>query len=175
MARHIAFLRAINVGNHIVKMERLRTLFSGMGFANVETFIASGNVIFESRSSGAAALETRIERELEKALGYPVGTFVRSCPELADIAAHEPFDDLDGCALFVVFLKKPADAGLRRGIAALRGPTDDFIAHGRELYWRRQGSMSESPAAVPFAKLFGAGGTMRSVTTVRKLVAKYGR
>ena len=49
MPRYITFLRAINVGGHTVKMDRLREIFESLGFANVETFIASGNVVFERR------------------------------------------------------------------------------------------------------------------------------
>jgi uncharacterized protein (DUF1697 family) len=48
MPKHIAFLRAINVGGHIVKMDHLRRLFEALELAEVETFIASGNVIFEA-------------------------------------------------------------------------------------------------------------------------------
>ena len=56
MTRYIAFLRAINVGGHTVKMAELKRLFEALGFTNVETFIASGNVIFDSsakKDSGA--------------------------------------------------------------------------------------------------------------------------
>ena len=56
MPRYVAFLRAINVGGHVVKMERLRALFEDLGFAKVETLIASGNVIFETRAEDAGAL-----------------------------------------------------------------------------------------------------------------------
>lgn len=171
--RYVAFLRAINVGGHVVKMDRLRRLFEAMGFTNVETFIASGNVIFETRAADAAAVERRVERDLKKALGYEVGTFVRSCAELAAVAAHEPFARPDDCRLHVVFLKAAAGKALRDRIMALRTADDDFHAHKRELYWMTRGSFSTSPAAVPFGKLVGAGGTMRSVTTVQKLAEKY--
>ena len=50
MPKYVALLRAINVGGHTVKMDHLRSLFEAIGFSNVETFIASGNVIFDSRS-----------------------------------------------------------------------------------------------------------------------------
>lgn len=170
--RYIAFLRAINVGGHTVKMDHLRGLFEQMGFTNVETFIASGNVIFDTRAADAAALEARIERMLEKALGYEVGAFVRSCAELAAIAAYEPFDVPAGCLMHVVFLKSALDKTIRQKVDALRTKDDDFHAHERELYWMTRGSFS-GPAAVPFGKLVGSIGTMRNVTTVRKLAAKY--
>ena len=67
--RYIALLRAINVGGHTVKMEQLRGLFADIGFANVETFIASGNVIFDALSADEAALATQIEHSLAQALG----------------------------------------------------------------------------------------------------------
>lgn len=60
MSRYIALLRAINVGGHTVKMDRLRTLFAQVGLANVETFIASGNVIFDTPIQDTRALEQRI-------------------------------------------------------------------------------------------------------------------
>jgi uncharacterized protein (DUF1697 family) len=171
--QYIAFLRAINVGGHTVKMDTLRKLFESMKFKNVETFIASGNVIFEAPDTAPEALEARIEAGLQKALGYEVGTFVRSCAEVQAAAAHEPFDARDDCAVFIAFLKSPPDRATKQKVMALRTKDDDFHARGREWYWQRRGGMSESPAAVPFAKILGAGGTMRNVTTVRKLAAKY--
>ncbi len=168
--RYIAFLRAINVGGHVVKMDHLRRLFDDMGFANAETFIASGNVIFESRSADAAALETRIERHLEKALGYEVGTFVRSCAELASVVAVAPAGP---SRIHVVFLKSAVDKAIRQKLLAFRSEDDDFHYGKRELYWVTRGSFSQSPVAVPLGKLVGTIGTMRSLTTVHKLAAKY--
>ena len=84
--RYVAFLRAINVGGrHLVKMDALRRLFEELGFTNVETFIASGNVVFESKSRSAASLEKAIEAHLQKSLGYEVKTFIRSESEVAEI------------------------------------------------------------------------------------------
>ncbi|MCC6187963.1 MAG: DUF1697 domain-containing protein [Anaerolineales bacterium] len=52
--RHVAFLRAINVGGHVVKMDMLRRLFTRMGSARVETYFASGNVVFEAPAGAPA-------------------------------------------------------------------------------------------------------------------------
>ena len=81
MPRYIAFLRAINVGGHTVKMDRLRQIFDSLGFSNVETFLASGNVVFETTAQDTAALETRITAGLRAALGYEVATFLRTPAE----------------------------------------------------------------------------------------------
>ena len=104
MPRLIAFLRAINVGGHTVTMEKLRREFEGMGLKDVETFIASGNVIFTARQADTVALEKKIEARLHKALGYEVATFVRSCEEVAAVAGYRPFPGtrIDGDATVYV-------------------------------------------------------------------------
>src|SRR5438093_13743288 len=95
MPPYVAFLRGINVGGHTVKMDDLRRHFEAMGVANVSTFIASGNVLFESPEADAAALERRIEATLHAALGYESATFLRTDAELAAVAAQDPFPDVE--------------------------------------------------------------------------------
>src|SRR5262252_1044996 len=92
MPRFVAFLRAINVGGHVVTMAKLRKEFEALGLQDVETFIASGNVIFTSRSTDLAALEKKIESRLRTSLGYEVATFVRTAEEVAALAEYKPFD-----------------------------------------------------------------------------------
>lgn len=177
MHRYVAFLRAINVGGHIVKMDRLRALFEEMGFENVETFIASGNVIFTSPSTDTQALERKIEARLKQSLGYAVDTFLRTPAELATIAAYEPFpgeNEADCHALYVTFIRDPLQAEAREKLSAFNSPTDAFHTHEREVYWLCGLKMSESPiTGARLEKAFGGSGTMRNVTTVRKLAAKY--
>ena len=178
MPRYIAFLRAINVGGRTVKMDRLRTLFAAMGLDDVETFIASGNVIFGSASRSPRALEQRIEEQLRQALGYEVATFLRSAPELAAVAAYEPFGTSEQVvtvhALWVGFLKAPPSEEARRKLLSLRTAMDDFHVHGREVYWARRTRMSESEVSgALLERTLAAPMTMRNVTTVRKLAAKY--
>src|SRR4030095_12113038 len=91
MPRYVAFLRAINVGGHIVKMDQLRKLFTQLGFTDVETFIASGNVLFSSSSKSGPALEKKIEKHLKAALGYEGATLSGTPAEVCEAAAHEPF------------------------------------------------------------------------------------
>ena len=176
--RLVAFLRAFNVGGHVVRMDELRRVFESLKLRNVETFIASGNVLFEGGVSDAARLEQRIERALAQALRYDVGAFIRSTEELAGIAAYRPFGagEPAGSKLSVVFLKSAPDPAMQRNIETLRVATDDFHVHGREVYWLcRGGRMSESPVGARFGKVLGTNGTMRNVTTIRKLVARHAR
>src|SRR5262249_24947608 len=112
MPRFIAFLRAVNVGGHNVKMDHLRQLFGSLDFTSVETFIASGNVVFESTLMSANGLKQKIESKLREALGYEVATFIRTEAELAAIASYQPFppSDLDlAVALNIAFLADKLD------------------------------------------------------------------
>ena len=107
MSRYVALLRAINVGGHVVKMDRLRSLFEQLGFTAVETVIASGNVLFSSSARNAGALEENIERQLRSALGYEVTIFIRSPDEMQAIVEFDPFPGMmeEGHTLSVAFLK----------------------------------------------------------------------
>ncbi|MEP6916296.1 MAG: DUF1697 domain-containing protein, partial [Acidobacteriota bacterium] len=120
MTRYVAFLRAINVGGHVVKMDHLRALFEAMGAANVETLIASGNVIFDTARRNPAALERQIEVGLRQALGYQVTTFLRTLPEVAAVAAHSPFgpSEAEADARYVGFLKSAPGATACAAVAA---------------------------------------------------------
>ena len=99
MPTNVALLRAINVGGHTVKMDVLRQLFTALKFKIVETFIASGNVIFESAPGDPDALARKIESHLHKALGYEVRTFIRTTEELQKIAAHRPIKESEMSAV----------------------------------------------------------------------------
>ena len=177
MTRYVAFLRAINVGGHTVKMDALRKLFETWGGSNVETFIASGNVVFDTTRRSAEPTERSIEDHVRKALGYPVVTFLRTVPELAAVAAHTPFaqDELDtGGTLFVGFMKTAPGPSVARAVAALRNDVNDFAVRDRELYWlRRSHLMQAISSGPPLEKLVGSPMTMRNVNTIRRLAAKY--
>ena len=175
MPRYVAFLRAINVGGHVVKMDRLRALFDELRFRNVETFIASGNVLFDSSSQDTEAMERKIEKHLEKALGYEVVTFVRRMTDLAAVVSGHPFVDVErnGHTLSVGFLKQPLRADALRVMQSIGTATDDFHVAGREAYWLCRGRMSESRLwGGALQKALGAPTTFRNMTTVKRLAAK---
>jgi uncharacterized protein (DUF1697 family) len=146
-----------------------------MGFSKVETFIASGNVIFESSSKSPKALEKKIEAALEKGLGYRVDTFIRSQSELAEIAEFEAFDNDDAKAiLFVVFMGEGLSKEAKRELLACANPIDEFASNGREVYWLRHGKFSDSlisPAKLE--KVMRMPGTVRNINTLRRILSKY--
>jgi len=174
--RYVAFLRAINVGGHVVKMEVLRTLFETMRLASVKTFIASGNVIFES-SGKPRSLEQKIEQVLESALGYRVATFLRSIVEVNHTAAQQPFDPSElngGATLFIAFLKiEPSPEAVVR-LTALRNLVDDLRVVGREIYWLRRPNLGETRlSGAVLEKTLKAEATVRNVTTVQKIANQF--
>jgi len=178
MSKHIAFLRAINVGGHTVKMDALRQMFESLGFAKVETFIASGNIIFESKVGNTKALEKKIENCMKESLGYEVATFIRTDAEVAEIAKYKPFpqSQLDAAAaLNIGILADPLDDAAKQKLMSLRTDIDDFHVHGREIYWLCKRKQSESKISnVVIEKALGIKSTLRGVNTVKKLAEKYG-
>ena len=133
--RYIAFLRAINVGGHTVRMEELRRLFERMGAAQVQTFIASGNVIFES-AAAPDVLEQQLEAALEKALAFPVATFLRTVPEVPRLRDRRCFRKQRRpvtAGLYVGFLKVAPAKALRAAVAAASTPAHRFAVQDRGI------------------------------------------
>jgi uncharacterized protein (DUF1697 family) len=173
--RMVAFLRAINVGGHIVKMDRLREILAGMDLDNVQTFIQSGNVVFES-SKSPEDLEAAIEAGLQKALGYPVATFVRTPAELRAILECKPITAAERKAaanIMVGFVRGELGADNQVRLKALCGPIHQFRSHGREVYWMRSklGDFGDVKGS-QMDKAMGSA-TFRSITTITKIVEKY--
>jgi uncharacterized protein (DUF1697 family) len=169
----VAFLRAINVGGRVVRMEVLRRLFTSMGFSGVTTFIASGNVIFESAARNAARLEASIEKELEKALGYPVATFLRPASELSALAAHPLVcgaEVPDGCSLYVMFLRAEPTKETARRLSSFSNQIDTLRVYERQVLWTVRGrTMDSTLSGAELEKTIAMPATVRNATTVRKL------
>ncbi len=175
MTQYVAFLRAINVGGRTVRMTKLAEIFESLRFSDVETFIASGNVIFRSRSANTATLEKKAEQALEKSLGFDVTTMIRSTAELAAIVGFDAFPgSAPASTLYVGLLKSAPDDAATAKVAALSRSTDEFRVHGRELYWVCHVRTMQSVASgALLEKTVGVRATFRNVTTLRKLAAKY--
>lgn len=174
MNRYVAFLRAINVGGHVVRMDELRRLFETIGFDNVTTFIASGNVLFDAPGKNTPALEKTIAGHLHKALGYEVATFVRSPSEVAAIAEYVPFEapELKEGSLLVGLLPEVVTAADKKKIATLESPVDSLRVHGREVYWHARQNFAKAqfqPARME--KLLDRPVTFRNITTLKKIAA----
>ncbi len=168
----VAFLRAINVGGHNVRMEHLRSLISGYGLSGVETFIASGNVIVDGGRRSPADVESLLEMRLAADLGYPVGTFVRTSAELAAVVAAQPFSAAPG-RYYVTFLKDAPSADVAARLLMMRSAADDFAFVGRELHWLVREGFQTGITDAQMVRLAPSPCTSRNISTVRKLAAKY--
>jgi uncharacterized protein (DUF1697 family) len=178
MPRYVAFLRAINVGSHIVKMDQLRRLFEALGFSNVETFINSGNVIFDAASKNTAGLEKKIAASLEETLRYEVATFIRSTAELTKISNDHPFLEeqlAEGHALYIAFLADSPGAEAKKKLLSFTTKIDEFHFSRREVYWLcRFKKMSESAfSGALLEKTLGMRATFRNSNTVKRIASKY--
>jgi len=178
MPKYIAFLRAINVGGHIVKMDLLKKFFEKMGFEKVETFIASGNVLFESKSKSIDAIKKKIETELKKSLGYNVATFIRTTNELKTISEYKAFIDSDlnneHNTLYIGFLDGTPFKENQNKVFAMQDEANEVHFNKTELYWLCRKNFSDSGIdGKKLEKVLGMNLTMRNSTTVRKMAAKF--
>ncbi len=177
MSSYAAFLRGMNVGGHRLTNAELCSHFAAMGFAEVASFRASGNVVFAADSRGPAELQQQIEHGLERALGYAVPTFIRSAAQMRTIAAASPFDDSELRAstgkLQVALLAKAPPARARSEVLALAGENDRLAVAGRELFWLPRGGVLESPLEMKLiARLLGVM-TMRTKNTLEQIAARH--
>ncbi|HET8814371.1 MAG TPA: DUF1697 domain-containing protein [Solirubrobacterales bacterium] len=178
MLRYVAFLRGMNLGGRRITNEELKGEFAALGFEEVATFRASGNVVFSSSSrEKEAALTKRIEAGLGDGLGYEVPVFLRSCAEVAAIAASEPFDPKLVAAskgkLQVSFLAKKPAAKARKSVLELSSDEDRLVVENRELFWLPSGGISESDLDWRPIDVALGHGTIRTMGTVEQIAAKY--
>lgn len=159
-----------------MKMDVLRRLFESLDFSEVETFIASGNVVFKTRSKNSKALERKIEKRLQQELGYDVAVFIRTGAELAEIVSYEPFPESKpdaSTARNVIFLADALDEALTKKVKALTTDTDEFRVRARETHWLRRRKQGVPFSTVPLERVLGRLFTVRSSDTVRKIADKY--
>lgn len=177
MTRYVAFLRGINVPGRVIKMRALKTAFESLRFSNVETFIASGNVVFETPDTNASKLEKKIESRLRDALGFEVGAYVRSVDEVREIARRKPFPEsafTHGAVTYVAFLPTAPDTERKRKLEALTTEIDEFRVTGSELHWLCRKELEDRRSAgPPLEKVVGMKATVRNSRTVVRIAEKY--
>ena len=165
MTVYVGLLRAVNVGGTgRLPMADLKVMCEAAGFTNVETYIASGNVVFEARGA-EGIVKTRLESRLQAYPGKAVDVFIRTAPEMAAVVAANPFPDAPANLTMAVFLDTapPADT-----LAAITGQADEEVRLGkREIYIR----YPQGQAATKLKVRAAGAGTARNMNTVAKLAA----
>jgi uncharacterized protein (DUF1697 family) len=176
MASLAAFLRGINLGkSRRVKNEALRDAFEGLGFDDVATFRASGNVVFGARAS--RDLGERIESALEEALGIEVVVFLRAARQMREIAGREPFSAAElatsaGRAQVALLPRRPSAAARRRALA-MAGEEDRLAIEGSELHWLPRDRMSGSELDLKALESQLGPWTMRTMGTIEQIAERH--
>jgi uncharacterized protein (DUF1697 family) len=163
MNAFIALLRAVNVGGTgKLPMTELKSMCEKAGFKSVKTYIASGNVIFQS-PKGEAQVKSALEKALATFAGKPVGVLVRSAEEMAAVLAANPFAEMPGNRTVAIFLDKAPAANALETAVGQR--TEQLRLGVREIYGYYPDGQGESKLRIPAAK----DGTARNMNTVAKL------
>lgn len=169
MTTYIALLRAVNVGGTgKLPMSELKRMCEEAGMLAVETYIASGNVVFDSASS-APQVKGLLEAALHAYAGKPVAVLVRSASEMQAVLESNPFPEGAPSRVMAIFLDEaPAPGALDK----LSGHKDEQLALGkREIYVHYASGMGASRLRIPA----GEAGTARNMNTVARLAAMAAR
>ena len=164
MTVYVALLRAVNVGGTgKLAMSDLKAMCEASGFAKVRTYIASGNVVFESAKS-AAAVKAALEKRLAAYADKTVDVVVRSAAEMAAVLKGNPFPKAPGNRVVAIFLD---EAPARDALKFASGVKDEEMRLGRrEIYVHYGDGMASSKLKIPAATK----GTARNMNTIAKLV-----
>jgi uncharacterized protein (DUF1697 family) len=172
MPTHVALLRGVNLGNRRVSMVSLRKLLEGLGYADVSTYVQSGNVVLTSKTTDESRIAAELEVELTKALGFAVPVIVRNRAELTDVVTNNPFPDAaaDPTKLHVTFLGQPLDPAWLEHVAAEKFTPEEFATRKREVYLSVPNGLGRSKLAAAVEKALRGTGTTRNWRTVTALV-----
>jgi uncharacterized protein (DUF1697 family) len=171
MPVYIALLRGINLGGHKkIKMEELRASLAALGFADVKTYIQSGNVVFKAAKVSDKALSKKIEATILSRFGHSVSVIIRTAEEIKQVIANNPFLEepgVDQTKLHVMFLHEPPAQAAVKQLETLVLKPDQFRSLGKELYFYLPNGVAESAVMKkPIDRVLAIPTTMRNWRTV---------
>jgi len=172
----VSLLRAVNLpGHNKVTMEALRDLYTSLGLGEVQTYVASGNVVFKTDAKDMARLQKRIEDGIEKTFGFRTGVMLRTSDELKDIIRRNPFAKRSGIEpnrLVVSFLTGEPGPESKEKIVQIKVGPEELYLDGRELYiYYPDGIGTSKLTAAVLERALKVEGTARNWNTVTKLLA----
>ena len=175
MITYISILRGINVsGKNIIKMDALKSMFIGLGFQNVSTYIQSGNVVFQWDLMDSGALEKLISGEILKRFELQVPVLIREYKEFKTIMSHNPFLNVDGddiSKLHITFLSDLPEENLLKTITGLSYPPDEFSVIGKTVYLCCPNGYGNTKLSNSFFEnKFKVKATTRNLRTLNELV-----
>ncbi len=138
LATYVAMLRGINVtGHNTIKMQDLRTLCNKLGYKNVQTYVQSGNIVFETAKGNPASLSKQISKAIHDAYGFDVPVFIRTVDEMKRIVSANPFlkeKNVDPSKMHVTFLSEAPEADSLKNLGKIPAGPDRFHALHNEIY-----------------------------------------
>jgi uncharacterized protein (DUF1697 family) len=135
MTTYISMLRGINVsGQKKIKMDELKKLYESLDFKNVQTYLHSGNVIFECSDTNVAKLINKIERKIKNSFGFDVLVLIRTITEIQKLIENTPFVKKDTSKLHVTFLSDTPTKSPINEINKIKDKSEEFFISGKEIY-----------------------------------------
>jgi uncharacterized protein (DUF1697 family) len=172
--RFAAFLRAVNLGKRRVDMATARERLESLGYADVASFVNSGNLLF-SAGGKPTTLEKKIRAALEDTFGFEVTTFVRTAAQVQALATDKPFGQLKpGHTHFVLLALTPLTEAERRAVEAMSNEHDEVVLRGRDVHWLIRSKSTETSLGPKQWKqaLPDNPTTARNVTMIERFAAK---
>jgi uncharacterized protein (DUF1697 family) len=167
---YVAFLRGINLGStNKISMPELRALAEGLGYAEVRTYINSGNLIFTA-TKRPATLEREISSAIAERIGPKIDVTVRTLAQLEQIVADNPYPDGNPSQVTVAFLTKPPPADAQVKVAAVAAEHEPFTIAGTQVYVHYSHGIGTSRLAEKFSAIIGVSATVRNIRTVTKII-----
>jgi len=175
LAKYLVFLRGVNVGGHLVKMAELKKVLEALGFQNIKTFLASGNVAFEAAETDTKVLTGKIEKELEKKFGFGILIVIRTHKDIEKLVAMDPFRGIvvdKNTRRYVTFLKEKKASALKIPYSSVGGGFRILKVTEHEIFSVLQ--LNEERRTVDLMaiveKEFGNKVTTRNWNTVKKML-----
>jgi uncharacterized protein (DUF1697 family) len=173
VTRYVALLRAVNLGSHKkISMPGLRELLAGLGYADVETYLQSGNAVFTAPSADAGEVAAAVEERLVAELGLDTEVILRTAEQLRDVVEHNPLEVGDDPAKFSVwFLLRPPPEEWLSGLDLGKFAPEEMSARETELYLRLPNGTGRAKLPVALGRRLKTPATMRNWRTVTNLLS----
>jgi uncharacterized protein (DUF1697 family) len=171
---YVCLLRGINVsGQKIVKMDKLRAAFEALGFADVKTYVQSGNVVFKAPTQDSAKLIKKIEEKVLREFGFSVPVVVKTSDEISAVIKKNPFlkeKGIDLSRLHVTFLSQAPEKTAVKMLDAIAAGADRFHCLGETVYLHCPNGYGETKLSNnAFEKVLSVRATTRNWKTVNQL------
>ena len=174
MATYVAFLRGVNLGpTNKISMPALRAMAEDLGYADVATYINSGNLILSSAKK-ADTVEREISKTIKDTFGRPIDVTVRTPAQLKKILAENPYPDGNPSQVTVAFLTKEPAKDAKDKVAAVAKDYEPFTIVGQQVYVNYSQGIGRSKLAEKFSDIIGVSSTVRNIRTVDKVLALCG-